>query len=341
MDDPAMTAAGNSGQPRSVRRRRLRRGIAVGAVFAVAWLAGRGTMLVGREPASVAGGDVAKGERLATTSNSPLPDAAPAAELSSVVASTPAPTAPPLGEPTAAGAAPTVPLAAAAATSGPTVDADRFAALTSALAVHIERAEFAAAGAALAHVRNLPLAAAQRTEVDRMERTLLTAARDRLEAVEADLASGRGRAAAAAFAPFAAVRASGGAWLDEAMATTGWSAWRSGTIAPDVALPSPRPLARGRAVTAHGADGVVRGMVVAGDATECTLRVDHASGVAFPTVALVVCEPEGPSGDEAIDLALAAARQGDGVLARAWALVAARRGGERSLRWPRLLAALP
>jgi hypothetical protein len=298
-------------------------------------------MLVGREPAAVPGGDGADGERLASESDVRPPDASPAAELAADVGAAPTPTAPPLGGPTAAAATSTGPIAKAAATSGPSVDADRFAALTSALAVHIERAEFAAAGAALAHVRDLPLAAAQRTEIDRMEHTLRTAARDRLEAVEAELAAGRGRAAAAAFAPFAAVRASGGAWLDDVMAMTGWSAWRSGTIAPDVALPSPRPLARGRAVTAHGAEGAVRGMVVAGDATECTLRVDHPSGVAFPTVALVACEPEGPSGDEAIDLALAAARQGDGVLARAWALVAARRGGERSLRWPRLLAALP
>jgi len=336
-----MTAGGNAGQPRPVRRRRLRRGIAVGAVLAVAWLAGRGAMLVGREAASVAGDDGTNDERSATNSNAPPPAAAPAPDLVADVNATPAPTAPPRGEPTVAGASPTGPNADAPAASGPTVEADRFAALTSALAVHIERAEFASAGAALAHVRSLPLAAAQRAEVDRMERTLRTAARDRLEAVEADLAVGRGRAAAAAFAPFAAVRASGGAWLDEAMASTGWSAWRSGTIAPEVALPSPRPLARGRAVTAHGAEGVVRGMVVASDATECTLRVDHPSGVAFPTVALVACEPEGPSGDEAIDLALAAARQGDGVLARAWTLVAARRGGERSLRWPRLLAALP
>lgn len=343
-----MTAAGGAADGVDARagrrggsRRTRRRGVAVAAAALVAWFAGKGLMLTGREPspgaataAAGAAGSPRPVEPAAGDRADGVPDRVP-----SVVAppARPEVEAKP-AEPADAGAT-SIAMPVREAVAPP--DPDRFAALSSALTVHTERDEVAAAFAALAHLRGLSLSAAQQAAADGLAAALQTAVAGRLSAVDEALAAGRGRAAADAFRPIAEAAATADAWLHQRLVESGWTKWRREGLVADAALPAPRPLARGRAVAASTAEGGVRGVVVAADAGECTLRVESSGGVAFPTVPMVACEPESPSGDEAIDLALAAARHGDVVLARSWAFVALRRGGDGLARWPRLRAALP
>lgn len=327
-----MTAAGETRRAGSGRRLRRIVGIA-GAVVVAAWLAGRGLMLVGHEPAPGGG--------------------TPAAMTADAPAATPQAAETNLPDPPdrtdRASASPRLPESSPAAQPPPTatdeaapgIEADRFATLCSAITVHLDRGELAAAAKALAHVASMPLDMAQRGVVDAAEGDLRQAAGRQLQVVAAAIAAGRGRAAAAAFVPLAALADEPVAWLADLVAATGLAAWRRGEPAPDSALPAPRPLARGRSVTAQGTDGELRGVVVAADPADCTLRVERPTGIAFPSVPLVACEPEDPTAAEAVELALAAARQGDVLLARAWAHIADLRGGGDMPRLRRVVAALP
>jgi hypothetical protein len=220
------------------------------------------------------------------------------------------------------------------------VEADRFAALCSAVTVHLARAELAAAAAAVAHLLTLPLSPAQRRDAEQAAATLLVAVQQRIADVDAALTAGRGRTAAAAFAEIAPFVNGSSALPLPASGAADWSPWQRTRLAADADLPSPRPLPRGRVVAAAIAEGVVRGIVVAADAGECTLRVERTDGIAFPTATVVQCEPDEPTADEAVDMALAAARHGDAALAGAWAIVAGRRGGASLPRLRRLLDAL-
>lgn len=317
------------------KRRRRRVGFAI-AVVVAAWLAGRGLMLVGDEPAPVGGApaaEVADATAATPQAATNLPDAADRAPraAASPLPAEPAPAAPPPAK-----ATPAAPGDQAAG-----IEADRFATLRSAITVHLDRGQLASAAAALAHLGSLPLATDQRGVVDAAEGELRQAAGRQLEAVAAAVAAGRGRAAALAFAPVAALADEPVTWLAEALAAAGFASWRRGDTAPDSALPAPRPLARGRSVAVQGTEGSLRGIVVAADTVECTIRVDQPAGIAFPSVLLVACEPDDPTAAEAVELALAAARQGDALLARAWADIAARRGGGELPRLRRVLAVLP
>lgn len=321
-----MTADGKSRQ-HGGGKRRGRRVATVAAVVVAAWLAGRGLMLVGREPAPGGGfGTVredATPEPMAVVAPHPTPADGVAATGATPAALPAAPPAPPTRTPPVE------------------VEADRFAALRSAVEAHRERGELVAAVRAVAHLRGLSLTPEQRAAVDADDAALRTATERRVAAVAEAVATGRARVAAAGFAPIAALAGESVAWLPELLGAAGFTAWRQGELAADSALPAPRPLARGRAVTAQGMDGSLRGVVVAADSGECTLRVEQPSGVAFPSVPLVDCEPDEPSVEEAVELALAAARAGDALLARAWAHVAARRGGADLPRLRRVVAALP
>ncbi len=329
-----MTADGGARRHGGGRRRRRFVGMAAVVVVA-AWLAGRGLMLVGREPTPAADASP-DGAAAAATAAPTLPaaSAAPAATPAAEVAATGT-----ADEAPAAASEPAASVSSAAANPG--IEADRFAALRSAVAVHVDRAEFTAAAAALAHLRSLPLTLDQQSATAREESVLQQAVVRQLAAVEQALVGGRGGAAAAAFAPVAELAAAPSDWLHDRLAACGLASWRSGRPRPDSGLPSPRPLPRGRMVRATHGDGEVRGVVVAADAGECTLRVEVAGAIAFPSVALKACEPDDPTAEEAVELALAAARQDDVLLARAWAAVAARRGGAELPRLQYVLSALP
>lgn len=328
------------------------------ALLAVAWLAGRGLMLVGDAPAPAAGvtgpaGDAGAAATMPPTHPEPtapeqdaIASPQPAGEFA-VPASAIGPVPP--DERADAPVAATAGASSAAATSPPAVtpvatrvkvEADRFAALCSAVTVHLARAELASAAAAVAHLLTLPLTPAQRRDAEQAAATLLAAVQQRIADVDAALTAGRGRTAAAAFAEIAPFVNGSSALPLPASGAADWSTWQRTRLATDADLPAPRPLPRGRVVAAAIAEGVVRGIVVAADAGECTLRVERTDGVAFPTATVVQCEPDEPTADEAVDMALAAARHGDAALAGAWAIVAGRRGGASFPRLRRVLDAL-
>ena len=108
----------------------------------------------------------------------------------------------------------------------------------------------------------------------------------------------------------------------------------------EATLPAPRPLARGRALHFGAPFDRRRGVVVAANAVDVTVRSEHDGRVAFPTLAYADCEPDEPSAAEAVELALAAARAGEAQLAGGWLLVAALRGDGGSPRLACVLAAL-
>ncbi|MBX3465043.1 MAG: hypothetical protein KF830_17885, partial [Planctomycetes bacterium] len=236
---------------------------------------------------------------------------------------------------TAAAASPSAPASPAAG-----LDADRFQALLSLVALRRERGESGGALTALRRVAALPLDAAQRDAVrrltDAVARELELAcdevmgllhagrgltARDRVQALDAE----DGAAAAAALAARLARSPEG----------------LVGVPAPgDLPWPVAAPLARDRTVHARLPGGFAIGRIVAARADGLTLRVETAAGVTFPSVAMAAVEPAEPTAAEAVELALAALHAGDGLLARLWLACADLRGGAspRQERVRRLLA---
>jgi hypothetical protein len=307
-------------------KRRRGRVIGVCALLAIAWLAGRGFM-AGGEPRADADADAAAaagaqppphGAAAGPAAPTSAPDAAPAPHLE--------------GSPRAR--------AEAAPEAG--LEPDRFASLRAAVAVHADRGELAAAAAAWRHLLGLPLSAAQREALAQAVAPAQRAAAACLEQAAALLAAGRARAAVQALAPLRQPHGDAAQPLDlmPAAVADAVAAWLRAELEQDAALPAPMPMARGRTLTAWLADASVRGVCVAADAETVTVQVRRADGAAFPMAAYADCEPDDPTGAEAVELGFAAARRGDALLARAWALVAAGRGAAATPRCLRLAAAL-
>lgn len=233
-------------------------------------------------------------------------------------------------------------------TPGPTaadetgVETDRFATLVAALTLHVTRDELAASAAAWRHLLALPLSRAQRTAVDAAAQPACLAAAECLARAHALLAAGHARSAVAALAPLTAAPVAGVTACDllppEVAASA--KAMLAARVASDASVPAPKPLARGRALTAWIAGEAVRGACVASDADAVTLLVRRDDGASFPRAAYADCEADAPTGAEAIEFGFAAARSGEPLLARAWSLVAAARGASTTARWLQLDAAL-
>lgn len=304
-------------------RQRRRRVGSVCALLVVAWLAGRGFMAGGAAP---------------DASAEPAP--AGAAPPPHGTAEPPA-----MGEPTVAPApqvepGPAAPPTIAIADGG--LEPDRFAALSAAVAVHAERGEVAAAAAAWRHVRALALSTLQREALEQAVGPARRLAADCLAASAAALAAGAAHSAVRALAPLRQVAVAGATALDllpPDVAAAAALQLQVG-LASDELLPAPKPLPRGRAITAWIDGAAARGVVVAADADAVTLQVRRGDGASFPMATYAACEPDAPTGAEAVELGLAAARQGDALLARAWWLVAMQRGEAAAPRALRLAAAL-
>jgi hypothetical protein len=296
--------------------RRGRRAGGVLVVLLVAWLAGRGFM-AGRGAAPAAGAATSGGAAVDGAQREPTPavGASPGGESKAADgASKPAPTDPALAS-------------------------DRIAALCDAVTAELARGDLAMAAQALHRARGDSIAAAAHPDVIAVE----AAARAAALAIAGEgielLRQGRALAAAARLRPFASTGAvTHGdplALLPEPLQSA--ARVRLGVRLRDGALaPAPRPLARGRTLTAWRDGGQEVGVCVAGDAESVTLRVGRADAASFPTAAYADCEPHEPSAAEAIECGFAAARAGRPTLAGAWLRVAELRGGAPSPRWQAL-----
>lgn len=282
--------------------------VGVCALLVVAWLAGRGFMDGGA--AQVTAADAAR------PADAPRPQtvAGASAPVASVAESQPS-------------AAQPVTDASMPADAG--LDADRFAALSAALTLHAARGEFAACAAAWRHLSGLPLSPAQRAACEAAVLLASQAVAERLGRAGALLAAGRAAAAVRVLAPLRGPSFAGCTALDLLHPTV------AAAVAPmlnvqlqaDAVVPAPRPMARGRLVVVWLAETEFRGVCVAADAESVTLQVRRDDGSSFPRARYADCDPDNVTGAEAVELGLAAMRDGDPALTRAWQLVAAARGG--------------
>ena len=241
-------------------------------------------------------------------------------------------------------AVPLAETASPAARQEASVDPDRFGSLLSVLQARNSEQNFGLAMLVLQHLRGLPLDGPQQAALmlpaGELERGLAAAC----SALVQSLGAGNVLAAdAAALRLLADDQGLVLPVLAESLRICGVSGELQGVPAQDQApWPLPLPLPRHRGVRARIAGETIVGRVVESRADTVTLRVQVGSGVTFPTVPVVACEPIDGSAPEAVEMGFAALHAGNGLLARLWLGCAALRGGgapmsERQQRLARLL----
>lgn len=317
--------------PRPPRaRRRLGRWLLV--LLVLLWI-GRGLGLAGREPQPTGGAGKPADLAADVTGAAEARDAA-APPVPAAAAAETAPAAP-LVEPAPSGTGVAV---GAAGPAAPAFDADRFASLLSALAVHTTEGQLGSALATLQHMRGLPLDGAQRAALVAASAPLETALAAACGRIVEHLCHGRALLARDELERLC----TGGEvfvepWLDLAWRAVGLPEGVLHAIPASEAIPPlARPLARGREVRVLARDRTGSGTVVDSRSDQVTVRMQTPTGWSFPTVSALCCEPVQPTADEAIELGFAALQARADRLARLWLAVARLRSpqglGERGQR---------
>jgi hypothetical protein len=329
-------------QPSSRRRPgRGRIGLALALVLAI--LIGRGVGWFGRHAAPTGGaGDGPGGGAAATV---------PGTVTGSPVASpSPATTAPPPAPPTTTTTTTTTPTPPAAPPAGetapaspprPALDADRFASLLSLLVANTDAGDLGGALATLHNLRGRSLDAPQAAAVANAVAPLEAAVGGLCAQLVQSLCRGQVLSARADVARLCSDGHSLAApWLDSAMRSMGHDAGllRERAAKPGATLPIAKPLARGREVRVLRQGKLLTGIVAESKSDQVTVRLASATGMSFPTVAVVATEPVAASHDEAIEMAWAALHADDVVLARLWFAYARQPGAARSSERARRLA---
>lgn len=299
------------------RPRRRRRAGGVLVVLIAAWLAGRGFM-AGRGAMPDAGAQQTGGAAADATVREQTP----------VVAATPG------GESKAN--------AANVAVDATDIAPDRIAALCDAVHAELARGDLAMAAESLQRARAASPGAEGHDEFRAADAAARAAAVARCAEAIALLQQGRAIRAHALLVAFLPSRrhAADALFLLPEPLQAAVQARCGGRLRDGELAPSPRPIGRGRTVTAWRDGQAVTGVCVAGDAEQATLRVVRDETASFPMVPYASCEPIDPSAAEAIECGFAAARAGDAGLAASWLLVAELRGGGASERGRRLAGLL-
>jgi hypothetical protein len=209
------------------------------------------------------------------------------------------------------------------------MSADRFASQLSLVSFEAREGRLGSALVALEALRQAPLDEAQRVAAAAAAQQLDAALASRCGSIVQALARGT---AVVARDELAALLADGEAvlapWLAQAMELAGVSTATAlvGPLAVAATAPIARPLPRGREVRWRAGTEWRQGRVADARTDQVTVRVETSSGVAFPTVLVVQCEPIGATAAEAVEMGLAAVQRGEALLARAWLAVAHCRG---------------
>lgn len=304
-------------------RRRPRRLGLVLLLLAALWLAGRGLGWLGGAPVPTRG-EPEPAEAVASEveprAAGAEPEDAPANSAGADVP--PAPTAE-LAAMSSEALAPTEPVAAGDAANAPPIDADRFGSMLSLIDLRLQQGEVGRAMVVLEQLQQWALLPAQRAELATRRASGDEALQQCVLEVSRRLTLGEVRLAAALVRSLLA----GGAASREHLQKLPCGAQPERQIAaPRERWRQPEPLAKGRMVRLLQGDTSRIGSVVDSRSDRLTLRVAHAQGVTFPTVAMSAVEPLEPTPNEAVAMGWASLQAGELLVARLWLACAELRG---------------
>jgi len=219
-----------------------------------------------------------------------------------------------------------------------TLDPDQFASLLSRVELHLDQAALGRAAAVLARLETQVVGHPDESAQVAGRRERLDRAMGAAEARVVELvAAGDVLGADALAAPLAADGQCRPAYAVKDAASLGADWLRAPELS---AVPNAASLQRRRRVRLTWAGQLREGTVARCSDAQVTVHIALEDGQRFPTVPLVEVEPLLASGEESVEMALAAAHAGAPRLARLWLLRAAMQGDGLGSRGEALRAAV-